>query len=315
MTAAFCITTDAAYFLPALHAAASIRRQPDGGDLDIFLLCGPDEAPADHAALDARAGSRTTLITADVDAFAADAPTTGFSRAVYRRLFLDRILPGHVTRIISLDADIQVIRPGLAALATIDLGGHALAAGFDMIFLKQFGGGALGEAFVHHRAGLGLGPDTPYFNNGVTVIDRAAWTARGLGMAALHHVLDHRAACPYLEQDGLNAVLRGDFAPLSPRFNFMGDFFHLDVEEEIAPIVRHFVTRPKPWEIRPWQGRDDIPAAYDAFFSALGRRPDISGAPKPLTPQTDVDWARFRTRLLDWAARQAFADRAQAAPA
>ncbi|MDQ0396037.1 glycosyltransferase family 8 protein [Labrys monachus] len=313
MTAAYCITTDAAYFLPALYAAASIRRQPDGGDLEIFILCGPGEAPADHAALDARAGSRATLITADVDAVATDAPTTGFSRAVYRRLFLDRILPERITRIISLDADIEVIRPGLSALATIDLGGHALAAAFDMIFLKQFGGGALGERFVHHRAGLGLGPDTPYFNNGVTVIDRAAWSARGLGAAALRHVLAHRAACPYLEQDGLNAVIAGDFAPLSPRFNFMGDFFHLDLEGAIAPIVRHFVTRPKPWETVPWQGRYDIPAAYDAFFEAVGSRPDIAGAPEPLTPQTDVDWPRFRARLLDWASRQRFADRAEAA--
>lgn len=208
-----------------------------------------------------------------------------------------------------------MIRPGLAALATLDLGGHAFAAAFDMIFLKQFGGGALAERFVHHRAGLGLGPDTPYFNNGVTVIDRAAWSARGLGLAALRYVLAHPAACPYLEQDGLNAVLRGGFAPLSPRFNFMGDFFHLDLERQVAPIVRHFVTRPKPWETTPWQGRRDIPASYDAFFDRLGRRPDISGAPKPLTPQTDVDWARFRARLVDWASRQTFADRAGIAPA
>ena len=35
---------------------------------------------------------------------------------------------------------------------------------------------------------------------------------------------------PFMEQDALNATLGGNFAPLSPRFNFMGDFFLLDLE-------------------------------------------------------------------------------------
>jgi lipopolysaccharide biosynthesis glycosyltransferase len=315
MTAAYCITTDAAYFLPALYTARSIRRQPDGHDLEIFIVCGHGEAPADFTTLDARLGTRAGLITTDLDAVAANAPTTGFSRAVYRRLFLDQVVPDHVTRIISLDADIQVVRPGLAALSAIDLGGHAVAAAFDMIFLKQYGGGALAEQFARHRAGLGLTADTPYFNNGVTVIDRAAWSARRIGYAALGHVLDRPDACPYLEQDGLNAVLKGRFAPLSPRFNFMGDSFHLDLEDEIAPVIRHFVTRPKPWETRPWNGRSDIPASYDAFFTEIGRRPDSAGAPMPLAPQMDVDWRQFRARLLQWASKQDFADPLHAVPA
>ena len=50
-----------------------------------------------------------------------------------------------------------------------------------------------------------------------------------------------------MEQDALNSLVRGDFAPLSPRYNFMGDFFLTGLEAEIAPIVLHFVNQPKPW--------------------------------------------------------------------
>ena len=38
-----------------------------------------------------------------------------------------------------------------------------------------------------------------------------------------------------MEQDALNSRVRGDFAPLSPRYNFMGDFFLTGLEAEIAP--------------------------------------------------------------------------------
>jgi lipopolysaccharide biosynthesis glycosyltransferase len=302
MTTAFCITTDAAYFLPALCAARSIRQQKDGSDLDIFIICGAGET---SAGLHLRDG--ITLISVDLDNFSQGAPTAGFAPAVYGRLFLDRMLPSAVTRIVSLDADILVGAEGLAALRDVDLRGLPLAAACDMIFLKQFGGGALAQDFARHRTRLGLGADTPYFNNGMTVMDRQAWTAAGIGDAALRYVLDHPAACCYLEQDGLNATLKGRFAPLSPRYNFMGDFFALDLEETFKPIVRHFVTRPKPWEISPWNGRHDIPAIYRNFFDELGSRPPIGDFPA-LPMQTDVDWLLFRKQLLDWIQVQDFTD-------
>ncbi|RFB80983.1 glycosyltransferase family 8 protein [Methylovirgula sp. 4M-Z18] len=302
MTSAFCITTDAAYFLPALCAAHSIRRQPDGDGLDIFVICRAGEAPPGMHLRDG-----INLISVDLDDMSRGAPTDGFSPAVYRRLFLDRVLPAAITRIVSLDADILVGAGGLAALRDLDLRGFPLAAACDMIFLKQFGGGALARNFALHRAKLGLAPQTPYFNNGVTVIDRRAWVAQGIGDAALRYVLDHPAACSFLEQDGLNAVVKGRFALLSPRYNFMGDFFALDLETLLDPIVRHFVTRPKPWEIAPWNGRDDIPAIYRDFFADIGAWPATPDLPA-LPSEDDVNWRQFRARLLDWLKAQDFAD-------
>ena len=63
---------------------------------------------------------------------------------------------------------------------------------------------------------------------------------------------------PFMEQDALNATLKGSFAALSPRFNFMGDFFLLDLERRLEPIVLHFVNAPKPWELGLWRGEAEV---------------------------------------------------------
>ena len=70
---------------------------------------------------------------------------------------------------------------------------------------------------------------------------------------------DDPARYPFMEQDALNATLKGGFAPLSPRYNFMGDFFLLDLERRIDPIVLHFVNAPKPWRFDAGAARPASP--------------------------------------------------------
>ena len=77
-----------------------------------------------------------------------------------------------------------------------------------------------------------------------------------------------------MEQDALNATLEGNFAALSPRFNFMGDFFLLDLERRLEPIVLHFVNAPKPWELGSWRGE----ARFARRLSRLVRRVPLAGA-------------------------------------
>ena len=81
--------------------------------------------------------------------------------------------------------------------------------------------------------------------------------------------------------DALNAVLRGNFAPLSPRFNFMGDFFLLDLERRLEPIVLHFVNAPKPWELALWRGEARFAENYREWFA---RSPWRDWAKAPETP-------------------------------
>ncbi len=192
----------------------------------------PDDVTAGFDRLPRPLREQITLLTLDFARFDASLCGKGrFSRAVFRRLFLAEILPAHVERIVSVDSDMLIVRPGLSRLAEFDLGGRPLAAAYDMIFLMDFkGDDALVRQFKRSRRALGLALDTPYFNAGLMAIDRSAWRAEKLTERVATALRDEPKRFPFMEQDALNATLRGRFAPLSPRYNFMGDFFLLDLE-------------------------------------------------------------------------------------
>lgn len=294
-----CFTPDALYFRPAVFTAATLLAQPDAERLDILFLCEDRDVAKGFEDLDPTLRGRITLLPVDWARHVADLPTRGhFTSAVNRRLALHRVLPERYERFVSMDADMQVVRPGLARLAGLDLGGRALAAAYDMIFLKDFEDGPLTAEFRAYRAELGLAPDTPYFNNGLTLIDRHAWTLAGVAEEAAARLRSAPARFPFLEQSALNSVIQGAFAPLSPRYNFMGDFLLLDIEDEIEPVVRHFVNRPKPWEA----GYPGAPAHAEAYAAWFAASPWPGYAVEPAAPQPDdptkkARMAPFRERL------------------
>jgi lipopolysaccharide biosynthesis glycosyltransferase len=291
MRTAYCFTPDRAFFAPAVRAIASMVEAEPDGMREIFLICEPDDVAPGFDKLPAPLRERITLMTLDFSRFDAKLAGKGrFSRAVFRRLFLDEILPAHFERIVTVDSDMLIVRPGLKRLESFDLGDKPLAAAYDMIFLMDFKGDALARQFQRSRRALGLAIDTPYFNAGLMTIDRAAWRAQKLTERVVKALRDEPKRYPFMEQDALNATLKGSFAALSPRFNFMGDFFLLDLERRIEPIVLHFVNAPKPWELGSWRGEARFAEAYRAWF-ATSPWPDL--AQSPATPQ----WRRTRPPL------------------
>jgi len=190
-----------------------------------------------------------------------------------------------------------------APLVSLDLGGAIMAAATDMISYMDFGG-HLAQEFQAYRASLGMPPDVLYFNNGLTVIDRAAWAKAELGERTLRFIEANPALCLRFEQSALNALLKGDVAKLSPRFNFMGDFMRLDLESEIRPNVYHFVNRPKPWQ-KGWIGERRFARAFKEWF-AQSPWPDFPDI-QPLEHEAPVN-QDFRRRLLSFLKTQHFAD-------
>src|SRR3984957_16408458 len=255
MRTATCFTPDRAFFAPAVRAIAStVEAEPDV-KREIFLICEPDDVLPGFDNLPAPLRERFKLVALDFSRFDADLAGRGrFSRAVFRRLFLDEILPAHFERIVTVDSDMLIVPPGLERLESFDLGGRPLAAAYDMIFLMDSKGDALARQFQRSRRSLGLALDTPYFNAGLMTIDRAAWRAEKLTERVARALRDEPGRYPFMEQDALNAALKGNFAPLSPRLNLRGDFSPLDLERTLEPIVLHFVNAPKPWELGSWRG-------------------------------------------------------------
>lgn len=306
MQTAYCFTPDAAFFPPAVRGIASLLEAEPDFNHEILLVCEPDDVTPGFDKLARPLRDRITLITIDFARFDASlSPKGRFSRAVFRRLFLDEILPARFKRIVSVDSDMLVVRPGLSRLADFDLSGRPLAAAYDMIFLMDFKGDALARRFARNRRSLGLEPDTPYFNAGLMAIDRAAWRTERLTERVVKALRDDPKRFPFMEQDALNATLRGGFAPLSPRFNFMGDFFLLDLERAIEPKVLHFVVPPKPWRLDEWRGEARFAEAYRGWF-ASSPWPDwaeMTGEPhwrrtRPPLTKRRKDFARRLSRFL-----------------
>lgn len=307
---ALCLTPDAAFFKPAIATALSLLDQSEENGFDILLLCEARDVPPDYAALDPSIRARITLQTVDWSPYTRGLPTRAhLSPAVYRRLALHRVLPDRYSRYVAMDSDMLCMRPGIAKLAALDLGGAPFAAAIDMIFWKECDGGTLAETFAAYRARLGLAPHTPYFNNGFTLVDRAAWERMKLSEEALRFLAAQPDACPFLEQSALNAIVRGQFAPLSPRYNFMGDFLQIALEDAVAPIVLHFVNRPKPWEAH-WGGDMRFAALYRELLSRTPwpERPSRGPAADTVRPDAPHDPEGFRRRLRAKLAGFAFAD-------
>ncbi len=311
MKTALCFTPDRAFFPPAARAAASLVAQGDGDAFDVFIVCEAGDVPPGFDALDSALRDKIKLTIVDFSRFEGGLVGRGrFSRAVFRRLFLDRVAPQTYARNIAQDSDMLVARPGLSRLAAIDLQGKPIAAAYDMVYLMDFAGGALARRFQAHRRSLGLDLATPYFNAGLLVVDRAAWRTADLAERVARALREEPRKFPFMEQDALNAILAGGFAPLSPRCNFMGDFFLLDLEATIAPIVLHFVNSPKPWEYERWRGETRFAEAYRSWFAA-SPWPDWS-APAPAgrahKPRRTAARRRFAERLTAFLAAQRFVD-------
>ena len=267
MKTALCFTPDLAFFPAAVFTAASTLAHPDADAFDIFIVCEARDVAPEFARLDPSLRNRIHLLTVDFSPFDAGMRESGrFTRAVFRRLFLDSVLPETYRRIISIDADMWVARPGLGRLADLNLRGHALGAAYDMIFLMDQRGGALARQFQDYRASLGLDVSTPYFNAGLMVIDREVWRAQELTARASRALRETPDRFPFMEQSALNSLLRGQFAPLSPRYNFMGDFLLIDLERQLLPIVMHFVNTPKPWHDPDWRGERRFSRIYRDWF-------------------------------------------------
>ena len=304
MRTAYCFTPDRAFFAPAVRAIASLVEAEPDAEREIFLICEPDDVLPRFDKLARPLRDRIKLLTLDFTRFDLNLAGRGrFSRAVFRRLFLDEILPGHFERIVTVDSDMLIVRPGLKRLESFDLGKKPLAAAYDMIFLMDFKGDALARQFQRSRRSLGLALDTPYFNAGLMAIDRAAWRAEKLTERVAKALRDEPERYPFMEQDALNAALKGNFAALSPRFNFMGDFFLLDLERRLEPIVLHFVNAPKPWELGSWRGEARFAESYRAWF-ASSPWPDLAKAPAARP------WRRARPPLTRL--RRHFAERLSA---
>jgi len=177
-------------------------------------------------------------------------PTTFF------RLLIERLIPARCERVLYLDCDL-VVEGDLLALWATDLQGTTVAAAAERaVSCPRYG--------VARWRELDLSPTAPYFNAGLMLIDLTRWRARNYGERVLDYLHEHGDTLRIKgNQEGLNAVLAGDWTMLDPAWNVLNWYYDVRWFDaaRYGPVpsrrdrrrilreakVIHFTTRFKPW--------------------------------------------------------------------
>lgn len=123
----------------------------------------------------------------------------------YSRLFLDRLLPEDVERVIYLDGDVLVLG-SLKSLWEMDLRGKCCAACMDCVsepYYKLFR----------------IKPENRYCNSGLILMDLKAWKQKNIGEKVKKHVQKNNGYVFFMEQTVFNVVLQDEILYLSFKYN------------------------------------------------------------------------------------------------
>ncbi len=198
------------------------------------------------------------------------------SAAAYLRLFIPRLLPDEIKRVLYLDCDI-LVRGDLIELWNTKMVGASTAAVIDYAIPQiehPFSG-------VKDFRDLGISPDSPYFNSGVLLMDMTQWRQDNIAAKALKYALKHGADLGNCDQDALNATVSNDWLPLDYCWNvqyalfFLHDLPENDFTRELATIrprllreakIMHFSGTSKPWN--HWCGHPSTEEWVKALLSS-----------------------------------------------
>ena len=163
-----------------------------------------------------------------------------WTHAVYLRLFFPLVIPNTIHKILYLDTDTIVTNP-LYDLWETDLGTLPLAAVYDN--------------YVKTQPLLGIIREGEYFNSGVMLINTHRWNALSISEKTMAFLQHNPEKILFVDQCGLNAVLKGLWHKLPDRFNFMYSSVPATASlRELKNTVTHQVlvihfTLQRPWHM------------------------------------------------------------------
>ncbi|MTH35750.1 glycosyltransferase [Paracoccus limosus] len=230
---AVIVACDANY-LP--YAATPALAMAAAGHAHDVLIGGPEPVALPPVLTAAGIGHVAARDDALLDALPLDARR---SLATYMELFLGHALLGHYRRILVIDADILYERGDPARLLNADMLGRAVAAVRDNRQWRTPG--------RKTREFQKLGePAHPYFNAGVVMIDTQAFAAQNLPARAADFARSHLAGLGR-DQALMNGILKGDWAEISPLWNWQFTTASAHLTSMADPCLIHFIGTRKPW--------------------------------------------------------------------
>jgi len=161
--------------------------------------------------------------------------------AAYLRIIAPRLLASDYDRILYLDSDMLYMRGDIEKLINVDIGTHAVAAVRDNY--QHRNPNKLAAEFKANNK-----PAAPYFNSGVLLIDVPRFLEQKIEERAFEYT-KNREKGPRVKHDqrALNLALHGDWAELSPVWNWPCFHRYFFLTHFIDPCFVHFLSSRKPW--------------------------------------------------------------------
>jgi hypothetical protein len=227
---------DAGYTRFALLAAEQIARLSPERDFDICICT---DAPAALPEGLAGYGFRFCVVRTGgiFEGLRLDA---GRTEVVYMRLALPQVFAAEYRRLLYYDADVFVQNGDFSALLGLDLGDHPVGAVRDNTQWRH----PRRRPEQFRRLGL---PRAPYFNAGMLLIDVPRWNGGDIMRRCLEFGRRHRDKMIRHDQNLLNGTLQGDWAELSPLWNWQYTRSTMLFEAMETAHVVHFIGPRKPW--------------------------------------------------------------------
>jgi lipopolysaccharide biosynthesis glycosyltransferase len=232
--------------IPAAFVALSVRSSLADAGFDIIVFTSPGDAdPRYRSWIESHGvGLREDL---DVLPLGNIALSKGrVPRLSLARLLIPEALAGRYDVVLYLDADLT-IHGNVAPLLGLDTGEFALAAAPAARIWAGWTERARERDYAHFKA-LGMSEPFRFFNTGVMLIDVAKWNRSEIGSRTLDFVRRNPALCYLPDEHGLNAVLDGRIAELSPLWNMRTKAWaHRQIRAAVDPVIIHYDGPEKPW--------------------------------------------------------------------
>lgn len=156
------------------------------------------------------------------------------SKETYYRISIPSLLDKRIHKALYLDCD-MVIKEDITNLWKVNLKNYELGA-------VQIPGR------VDRYKELNIPEHMGYFNAGVLLLNLDKWRANHTSGRVLRFIRNNPNKLRYMDQDALNAILKGKWMKLEPKWNFQ---VHRQWNQKITPAIIHYTTNRKPWNGNP----------------------------------------------------------------
>lgn len=279
--AVFC--ADENYLPYALFAADQLHRTATVVDFDI-VICAPEGTTIPDTL--AHLNIRLSVIRTHglFDGLYLDRRRT---EAVYHRLALPQMFAEDYDRLLYLDSDIFVHGGDFSALFDIDLGDHPIAAVRDNYqWIKP-------DRQTPDFANVGL-ESAKYFNSGVMLMDVAAYQGQKILEQCITFGRANNKKLRQHDQELINCVLHGNWAELSPVWNWQQPIRSAYFEVMQPIVITHFIGPCKPWRDLDWLLPPRFAIAFRPFLNRHFPQMDVI----PVAKSSNVSGAYIRKLTL-----------------